>query len=744
MVTDTEAEQRDLAAALRRSYRRASNYQAAALSEPQTAAALAPLAERGWRILHDRRWPGSTTGANVDHVAIGPGGVFVLDTKHWSQPVEVRGGRLWCGDDDRHDDTVDTILRLTDAVGDLLVEIAGSDPGLDVGLSPINITPVLVFTRHHHANTVAPEVGRVWLSTLSHLPVRLAKRRRLTADQVAVVAEYLAREMPPTLTASELDTSGPDTDPADTDRSDTGRVGTVGPEDIPRQRVLGVPITTRPAPREPDPDPLFDPVELAEQLTRAAALPIADWMGFLHPAQARLVRRSFSGPARVRGPAGTGKTVVLLHRAAWLAGLDAGRVLVTSFVRTLPLQLSAVYARLAPDTASQVDFLGIHALARELLTRNGQRYPVHHKRVEDLFKRAWERAGRGTVLEQLAPGAYWREEIDHVIKGRGLRDFDEYRDLDRRGRGLRLTNPHKHAVWSLLDAYQHQLDRAGAYDSNDQLAAALHLVTRQPPDPGWCAVLVDEVQDLSLLGLRLCRALAGDGPNALFLVGDGQQTLYPGGFTLADAGISVTGRATVLRTNYRNTRPILDAAQALVADRDFHDLDTTTEPGDRPVEVLRDGAAVDHAHAPDPENLFRLMRLAMRRHQHAGITAGEMAVLTHTRNHRDRIAGYLAARDIAFTLLDDWDGRPDPHIKIGTIHRAKGLDFAAVYVLDLSPPPPAAAVPDPSADTSAGSAWQRDHAQREFIAYTRARDHLWIGRRQRSQRGAAPRDPALG
>ena len=318
MVTAAEDEQRDLAAALRRSYRKAHNYQAAALSEPQTAAALAPLADRGWRILHDRRWPGSTTGANVDHLAVGPGGVFVLDTKHWSQPVQVRGGRLWCGDDDRHDDTVDTILRLTDAVGDLLVEIAGSDPGLDVGLSPVNVTAVLVFTRHHHAHTVAPHVGRVLLSTLAHLPIRLAKRRRLNPDQVAIVAEYLAREMPPTLTPTDPDTDRPGTDhPGTVPSANTrpgrahpgaGRSGVVGPVDVPRQRVLGVPITTRPAPApERGPEPLFDPVELAEQLIRAATLPIADWMGFLHPAQARLVRRSFSGPARVRGPAGTGK-----------------------------------------------------------------------------------------------------------------------------------------------------------------------------------------------------------------------------------------------------------------------------------------------------------------------------------------------------------------------------------------------------------------------------------------------------
>ena len=150
-AADAAAEQRELAAALRRSYRRQRNYQAAALSEPLTAAVLQPLADRGWRVLHDRRWPGSSR-ANVDHIVVWYGGVAIIDTKHWSQPVQVRDGRLWCGDDDRHDDTVDNILRLTTAIEELLEEVSTSGPGQALGLSPVHVVPVLVFTEHARAN----------------------------------------------------------------------------------------------------------------------------------------------------------------------------------------------------------------------------------------------------------------------------------------------------------------------------------------------------------------------------------------------------------------------------------------------------------------------------------------------------------------------------------------------------------------------------------------------------------------
>lgn len=708
-VSRSAAEVRDLAAALRRSYRRGLSFQAAALSEPETAAELQPLADQGWRVLHDRRWPGSTR-ANVDHLVIYYGGVAVLDTKHWSAPVQVRGGRLWCGDDDRHD-TVEEILRLAGAVEELVEEVTISGPGRAVGLSPIHVLPVLVFTGHESSREPDPRIGRVLLTTLRSLTTRLARRSRILGDaQVALLGEYLAREMPP---AGHRIVATPPAGAASA---------------VPRSRAgIGVPIRPRPArpgPATPatETEPLFDPSELATDLSEAANQPLRDWMGYLHPAQAKLVRRCFNGPARVRGPAGTGKTVVLLHRAAWLATIRPGRILVTSFVRTLPTQLSSPFRRLAPDTADKVDFIPIHRLARELLADNDQHLPVRPQRVERAFAAAWAKAGRATPLAGLAPARYWREEIDHVIKGRGLRELADYEAVDRRGRGQPLSDNHKHSVWTLLHAYQEQLDRAGTHDHNDVLSAALDLITHQPPDAGWSAVLVDEVQDLTLLGLRLCRELAGDGTDALFLVGDGQQALYPGGVTLAEAGISVTGRAVVLRTNYRNTRQILDTASRLVADRAFNDLDATLEPGHRPVEVLRNGPPVHLQDAPSWRTLSLKLREAIRRDTADGIRRGEMAVLCHSHQHLAYLTARLTALDIPHTSLEDWTGEDDERVKLGTIHRSKGLDFAAVYVVDLSSRPAHTGSASPS------TGWEQRRADREYVACTRPRDRLWIGR----------------
>jgi Nuclease-related domain/AAA domain/UvrD-like helicase C-terminal domain len=703
---EAEGRARDLAGAFRRELAREAGFAAAAMSEPRTAAALHPLSERGWRVLHDRRWPGSTR-ANVDHLAIGPTGVAVLDTKHWSGPIQVRGERLWCGDDDRHE-SVENLLRLVDAVEELLEEVTDSGPGVAFGLSPVHVLPFFVFTHYEQPNQRAARIGRIRMSTLLELPKLITNLPLvLSPNQVALVGEYLAREMPP---------------------------AAVIPEQFspPRPSVIGVPIRPEPPPR-PEPVPeaaseLFDPAELDEQLTRAAARPLVEWMGFLHPSQVRLVRRCFNGPARVRGPAGTGKTVVLLHRTAWLASTRPGRILVTSFVRTLPHQLRAIYKRLSPDTVDKVDFLGVHELARRLLGDAGQHVPTKQRGVDAAFSRAWERVGVGGALVEIcASRQYWREEIDTVIKGRGLRHLVDYERIERRGRVIPLTGRDKIAVWRLLSAYTEELERQQTNDYNDLLSAAVDLVSHARPDPGWSAVLVDEIQDLPLLAVKLCKLLGGTGTDGLFIVGDGQQALYPGGFTLAEAEVSVLGRATVLRVNYRNTRQILEAAQQLVREHDFFDLDPVIERGSRDVDVLRTGLAPIRVETPDRRGLALQLLLALRRDNRLGVAWGEMAVLTNSHADADYLRRFLAQRDIAVRDLASWDGEPDDAVKIDTVHRAKGLDFTAVYLPTLSADRNNISTPDQA---------ERQVRQlcQNFVGHTRARDRLWIGTVRRPAR----------
>jgi superfamily I DNA/RNA helicase len=363
----------------------------------------------------------------------------------------------------------------------------------------------------------------------------------------------------------------------------------------------------------------------------------------------------------------------------------------------------------------------VHEVAERLLADAGNNVYRHQGRIDAAFDAAWEQVGCCSGLAQLESKWYWRQEIDSVIKGRGLTHVDDYEALTRLGRTVRLGGRQRHAVWQLLEAYTTELERHGTYDHNDLLTAAVDLLQHHPSDPGWAAVLVDEVQDMPLAAMRLCALLAGDRPDALFLVGDGQQAIYPGGFTLAEAGISVAGRAVVLRVNYRNTRQILDAARSLVEDSDFSDLEADAEHGQRDVDVLRDGPLPQRQVAPDRRRLALQLALVLRRDAQKGVHWGEMAVLTPTNRDANYLREQLRRRDIPLRDLHTWNGQPDNAVKLGTVHRAKGLDFAAVYLPQLRPPA------TPTTGEPGTGERQLLRLRQEFVARTRARERLWIG-----------------
>ena len=192
-------------------------------------------------------------------------------------------------------------------------------------------------------------------------------------------------------------------------------------------------------------EPVITETEIERALLASIeALPIEDWMAFISPDQAKLARRSFNGPSRIRGAAGTGKTVVGLHRAAYLARTQPGKVLVTTLVRTLPTVLSSLMQRMAPDVADRVEFVGIHSFANGLLRARGIPVNINDRASDYAFDAAWEQVGAHGVLGDIDPNIhYWKEEVLSVIKGRGLTRFLQYAELARAGRrrGLSVGEP---------------------------------------------------------------------------------------------------------------------------------------------------------------------------------------------------------------------------------------------------------------------------------------------------------------
>ena len=663
---------------------KARRYELAQRSEASVAGKLRALEQLGWHVLEDRRWSGSKR-ANVDCILVGPGGVIVVDVKAW-RALELRNGSVFC-DDECRDSEVDKVLALTDRVHESL--------GL-LGITRQTVRAALVFSGRRfdeHArgvDLIGEANAASWVTRRGH---------RLDHDQIAEVVAVLDQDFPPY--------DAPVRKPVR-----VSRVRPVMP--LRRNRV--------------DPgEALFDVHELTDSILQAALDgPIESWMTYLHPEQLKLVHTNWSGPARVRGPAGTGKTVVGLHRAAYLAERSPQRVLFVTFVKTLPVVLASLCERLSPRARTNIEFSGLHRLALDIIDRAGGSARISSAKVNTAFNLAWVSVGRSSVLTKLDERpSYWKEEIDYVIKGRGLTDFDDYAELPRLGRRTPMRLEHRQAMWELYAEYERRLDHLDAHDFTDALIMARDFVNSGEVSMDYGAVIVDEVQDLNLVGVQLLHALVGDKPDGLLVIGDGQQAVYPGGFTLAEAGVSVTGRAAILRVNYRNTAAVLEVAERVIANDSFDDLGSESSEARREINVSRQGGTAVTVKARDRASLNAAMVTQIKEtKQNLNVDLGDMAVLVYTRADLEHHANVLRRAGVPHVDLLQYDGVTTDRVKLGTFKRAKGLEFKYVLLPGLTEGPP-----DPWAGECDDSYRERAERMRRelYVGMTRARDGLWLG-----------------
>jgi hypothetical protein len=467
-----------------------------------------------------------------------------------------------------------------------------------------------------------------------------------------------------------------------------------------------------------------------EALKEVMAKPIEDWMIFLHPDQAKLTQRPFSGPARVRGAAGTGKTVVALHRAKHLAETYGEKVLFTTYVTNLPKVFGQLFTRLAPELEGQVEFVNLHAWAYRFVKKHGSPFQVDTQQTYSAYNEAYRRiAAKEPDLDGLG-WHYLREELDWVIKGRGLASFDDYLSLARTGRGTPLPERVRRQVWALYEEYERQLQRRRIVDFNDLLLKALNLLRNGRVTSPYRAVVIDEAQDLTETGLRLAYELAGqDERDGLFMVGDGQQSVYPGGFSLSHLGIDVRGRSSLLKVNYRNTRAILDAARGVVGQHPFDDGEDALDRRDvgEEVTVLRDGTAPSFGgFASEDGHDTELVAAIAKVSEDPEVGPGDIAVLVPTNAMVKRYASLIQNLGFRTQKLEQYEGVPNEQVKVGTFQRGKGLEFKHVFLPRLDA--------DGLHEERRNGEDETAHAERMellrrqvFVAMTRARDGLWGG-----------------
>jgi superfamily I DNA/RNA helicase len=459
-------------------------------------------------------------------------------------------------------------------------------------------------------------------------------------------------------------------------------------------------------------------LELADILEK----PLDAWMRFLHPTQRALAAGSFSGPVKVIGSAGTGKTVVGMHRVRHLAA-QGKRVLMTSYVTTLCRNLERnLKVLLRPEEFERVTVSTVHAQALAVLGRIGERVqPVGDEELQGFVKMARRRAA--SDLDAGLLESEWRA----VVEGQGLCTWDEYRDAERRGRGRPLSVRDRKKVWTFVEKLRDGLADGGRDTFPGLCRRALQALADGRASSPFDAIVVDEVQDLRPVEIRFLAALASRPGNApdLMLLGDAGQRIYPGGFSLRALGIDVRGRSRVLRINYRTTDQIRRTADRIL-DGVTDDLDEGSDRRSGTRSLLRGPTPVLQGF-PTAKDEAAWIVAQIEELRARGLAAGDLAVFARAGASLDTLRKQLTAADVPWRDLSQDRDASGNAMSLGTMHRAKGLEFKVVFVAECSQSQlPAASARRATADPADRAAALARERSLLYVSLTRARDEAFV------------------
>ena len=430
----------------------------------------------------------------------------------------------------------------------------------------------------------------------------------------------------------------------------------------------------------------FTVVDGEEELKAMMNAPLEKWRVFLHPSQRRLVNKTFAGPARVLGGAGTGKTVVAMHRARYLAQQckDNERVLFTTFTANLAQDIKDNLRKICTsDEMRKIEVIHLDAWIARFLQQHDYGYTIQYG---DDLNDLWENATRLTGDDMDFPEGFFEDEWRSVVQAQGITSLQEYVQASRAGRGVRLDRKGRISVWKVFEEYRTLMNIKKVRDSAAAMNECCQLLKAQSSYHPYKSIVVDESQDFGMGAFRFLRALAGDEhENDLFIVGDAHQRIYRNKVTLSKCGISVRGRSSQLRINYRTTEEIRNWAMHILKGIPFDDLDGG-------IDEAKGYRSLSHGEAPIVESFktFKDEADALVNHIREKIADGmdpmEICVVARTNKMLSDYSDALAAAnihtyEIKRTKVDD---SHMPGVRLATMHRVKGLEFTCVFIVGMN------------------------------------------------------------
>ncbi len=468
----------------------------------------------------------------------------------------------------------------------------------------------------------------------------------------------------------------------------------------------------------------FRVIASVEELRRALDFPWDKWTVFLHPDQRDLVERRYAGPARVSGSAGTGKTIVALHRAVHLARThEDARVLLTTFSDTLASALSVKLRRLIGSEPSLAERIDVHSLnAIGLRLHKAQIGPA--KIAEPEKVRGLIREAAAAVSGHKFSQPFLVTEWDQVVDAWQLSTWDEYRDAPRLGRRTRLPEAQRKALWSIFERVRARLQAAGQITWSGLFTAVAAELAKSGKTV-FDFIVVDEAQDLGVVHMRFLTALGGSRPDGLFFAGDLGQRIFQQPFSWKALGVDVRGRSRTLRVNYRTSHQIRTHADRLLGPA-VTDVDGNREDRGDTVSVFNGPPPLVRGLKTEAKEI-KAVGSWITEQAKAGVAPHEFGVFVRSAAQLARAKSAVKEAGLAFKVLDEHVETPSGHVAIGTMHLAKGLEFRAVAVMacDDEIIPLQERIESIGDDADLQEVYDTER-HLLYVACTRARDHLLV------------------
>jgi hypothetical protein len=466
-------------------------------------------------------------------------------------------------------------------------------------------------------------------------------------------------------------------------------------------------------------------IETSEDLELALEYPWDKWMVYLHPSQRETIERSYAGPARVAGSAGTGKTVVALHRAARLAKQSPdSRVLLTTFSRPLADMLERKLKILLGQDLPIVPRITVtpfHGVAEELyqLATGRRPYIASAELARSIISKAAEANGVNEF-----PLRFLVSEWTNVIDAWQLDSEAAYANVPRLGRKNRMSVKQRARLWPVFHATRESLAQKGSATWPQVLGELTALYAGNASKP-FTHIVVDEAQDLGVAELRFLAAIAPAGPDSLFFAGDLGQRIFQQPFSWLTLGVDVRGRSQTLKVNYRTSHQIREAADRLLP-KVLRDVDGLEERRAGTVSVFNGPEPiVGRYDTPEAETaaIGEWIAAALT----DGFVPSEIGVFVRDYEQLDRARAAVKAAGQTPFVLSERDEDAGAHVSVGTMHLAKGLEFKAVAVMacDDEVLPLQARVEAVADEVELDDVYETER-QLFYVACTRARDRLFV------------------